>query len=74
MNELKRKLSSRKLWAAIAGFVAGLVVMFGGTQEEADKTKGCIMSGGSVVSYIVAEGFADGMAAKRKKEGENNES
>lgn len=74
MNELKRKLSSRKLWLAIAGFVAGLILAFGGTQEVADTTTGCIMSGASVIAYILAEGFADGKAAEQKKEGGNDES
>ena len=55
MKELKRKLSSRKLWLAIAGFVAGLILAFGGTQETADTTTGCIMSGASVIAYILAE-------------------
>ena len=26
----KRKLTSRKLWVAVAGFVAGLILAFGG--------------------------------------------
>lgn len=74
MNELKRKISSRKLWLAIAGFVAGLILAFGGTQEAADTTTGCIMSGASVIAYILAEGFADGKAAEQKKEGDKDES
>lgn len=73
MKELKRKLSSRKLWLAIAGFVAGLILAFGGTQETADTTTGCIMSGASVIAYILAEGFADGKSAEQKKEGGNDE-
>ena len=74
MKELKRKLTSRKLWLAIAGFVAGLILAFGGTQEVADTTTGCIMSGASVIAYILAEGFADGkVATEQKKEGGNDE-
>ena len=38
----KRKLTSRKLWLSIAGFVAGLIVIFGGSQENADKVSGAI--------------------------------
>lgn len=55
----KRKLSSRKLWAATAAFVAGLIVAFGGSAETAETVSGCIMSGAAVVAYIVAEGLAD---------------
>lgn len=55
----KRKLTSRKLWLALAGFIAGLIVMFGGTQEDADKISGSILSGAAVVGYILGEGLAD---------------
>ena len=56
----KRKLTSRKLWVSLAGFVAGLVIIFGGTQETADKITGAIMSGAAVVGYVLGEGLADG--------------
>ena len=56
----KRKLTSRKLWVALAGFVTGLIVIFGGTQETADKISGSIMSAAAVVAYAVGEGLADG--------------
>ena len=56
----KRKLTSRKLWVALAGFVSGLIVIFGGSQETADKISGSIMSAAAVVGYVVGEGLADG--------------
>ena len=56
----KRKLTSRKLWVALAGFTAGLVVAFGGSAETADTVSGCILSGAAVVGYIIGEGLADG--------------
>ena len=56
----KRKLTSRKFWISIAGFVAGMIVIFGGSQEVADKISGSIMSGAAVVAYAVGEGLADG--------------
>ena len=59
MIDWKRKLTSRKLWVALAGFVAGLVVMFGGNQENADKISGAILSGAAVVGYIFGEGLTD---------------
>lgn len=65
----KRKLTSRKFWVALAGFVAGLIVIFGGSQENADKVSGAILSGAAVVGYVVGEGLAD---AGNGKDGENN--
>lgn len=54
----KRKLTSRKLWMAVAGFITGLVLLFtGGATEE--TITGCVMALGSVVAYIVGEGLTD---------------
>lgn len=55
----KKKLSSRKLWLAIAGFVSGLMIFFGKSEAEAAQVSGIIMAGASVVAYIVAEGLID---------------
>lgn len=58
-QDIIRKLTSRKLWMAIAGFVAGLLVALGKSNEAAVTISGLIMSGGSVISYIFAEGWTD---------------
>lgn len=55
----KRKLTSRKLWVALAGFIAGLIIAFGGNQDTADKVSGSILGGAAVVGYIVGEGLTD---------------
>lgn len=61
MNKIdwKKKLTSRKLWVALAGFVAGMIVAFGGSSEVAETVSGCILSGAAVVGYFVGEGLAD---------------
>ena len=61
----KRKLTSRKFWAAVAGFVGGLIVAFEGDAETAQTVMGCIMSGASVVAYIVGEGLTDSAHAEK---------
>ncbi len=66
----KRKLTSRKLWISVAGFVAGLVVIFGGSQDTADKISGSIMSGAAVVGYVLGEGLTD--AASIRKDDTDN--
>lgn len=55
----KRKLTSRKLWAATAGFVSGLLIFLGYPKETAVQVSALIMSGASVVAYCVGEGLAD---------------
>lgn len=69
----KRKLTSRKLWVSIAGFVAGLVVIFGGKQETADKITGSIMSCAAVIGYAIGEGLVDAAAVENKKDGDEDE-
>lgn len=55
----KSKLTSRKLWFAVAGFVSGLIVAFGGDAETAETVSGIILQGASVLGYLIAEGLAD---------------
>lgn len=58
-SDVIRKLTSRKLWIAVAGFVTGLIAAFGGSETMAAEVSGLIMSGASVLGYLLAEGLAD---------------
>ena len=64
---LKKKLTSRKFWLALACFVSGLVLAFKGSAEAAETVSGCIMSGASVIAYVIGEGLVDA-----GKGGDNN--
>ncbi len=55
----KRKLTSRKLWIAVAGFVSGCIVTFGGAEDQAKMIAGLIMQGASVIGYLLSEGLTD---------------
>ena len=55
----KRKLTSRKFWAAVAGFVSMLMIYFGKDAGVAEQTVALIMAGASVIAYIIGEGLAD---------------
>lgn len=68
----KRKLTSRKLWVAVAGFVSGMIVINNGSQETADKISGAILSGAAVVGYIVGEGLSDAANSGKEDENEDN--
>lgn len=67
---MKRKLTSRKFWAAIVSFVTMLIMAFGVAEETATQVGSIIMAGASVVAYIIGEGLADaaGAADTEKKE------
>lgn len=55
----RRKLTSRKFWAAIASFVSMLIVALGGAETVATQVTAIIMAGASVIAYIIGEGLAD---------------
>lgn len=55
----KQKLTSRKLWLALTGFVSGLLIYFGKSAEEAESLVALIMSFAALLSYIIAEGMVD---------------
>lgn len=55
----KRKLTSRKLWLALAGFISGLMVFLGKPESEATQVSALILQGASVVGYMIGEGLAD---------------
>ena len=63
-EEVLRKLCSRKFWAAIVGFVTGLLIYLGKSEAETTQIGALIMSAASVVAYIVGEGLID--AAREK--------
>ena len=61
---LIRKMTSRKLWVAVAGFVSGLIVAFDGDAATAETISGLILQGASVLGYLIAEGLTDAAAAE----------
>lgn len=64
MNNMVRKLSSRKLWAAVAGVVAGLAMVFGLDETTISTVAGAVVSVMSVVTYIITEGKIDAEGVK----------
>lgn len=64
MNNMVRKLSSRKLWAAVAGVVAGLTMVFGLDETVISTVAGAVVSVMSVVTYIITEGKIDAEGVK----------
>jgi len=55
----KRKLTSRKFWAAVAGFVSMLLLTIGKDAGVAQQVTGMIMASASLIAYIIGEGLAD---------------
>lgn len=60
----KRKLTSRKFWAAVAEFVTMLILAFGVAEDVATQVSAIVMAGASVIAYIVGEGLIDAASAR----------
>ena len=56
--DLKRKLSSRKFWLCVCSLLGALLTAFN-LSGSAAKVTAIIMAFGSVISYILAEGWVD---------------
>lgn len=66
----KRKLSSRKLWAAAAGIITGLAMVFSLDENTISTVAGAVVSAASVIAYIMGEAKADAAGATGKVTGE----
>ena len=59
MKNWKQKLTSRKFWIAVVGFVTPLLLAFGVAEETTTQVASIIMAGASAVAYVIGEGFVD---------------
>lgn len=66
----KRKLTSRKFWAAIVGFATPIMTMLHVSDSTAVQITSLIMAGGTLIAYIIGEGMTDA-AAISTQEGEH---
>lgn len=55
----KRKLTSRKFWTAVVGFVTPLLLAFGVAESDSTQITAIIMAGGTLIAYIIGEGMVD---------------
>lgn len=64
----KKKLTSRKFWAAVVGFVVPLLLAFGVSENDAAQVSGIIMAGASLIAYIIGEGLVDAKNTQKADE------
>ena len=70
-EEIKRKLTSRKFWAALCAFVGALCVLFGVDELTVEKLVTVLASLGVLATYILTEGYLDGKAMVNAEKDEN---
>lgn len=73
MKEFIRKISSRKLWAAIIGVAVGIAAAFGIDSNEYAQIAGVVTSAVSVIAYIAGEASVDAKFASREENKEIEE-
>lgn len=66
-EDIKRKLTSRKFWAAIVEFVSMLLLANGMTENQVGQITAIIMAGAGVLAYIIAEGLTDKESVAKPK-------
>ena len=55
----KRKLSSRKFWAALAGFVGAVAVFCDAGESMITEVTAIISAAGVLIAYILGESIVD---------------
>lgn len=72
MNDIMRKLTSRKFLLAVVGMVSGIALAFGVESSEINEmvtaVAGILTAAGSAIAYINAEAKVDAAAAKGGEE------
>lgn len=58
-NDIIRKLSSRKFWVCLCGFITSLMAMLSFSNDTTTLVTSLITSAGCLVAYILSEGYVD---------------
>lgn len=61
MNKIdwKRKLTSRKFWAAVVGFITPIMIAAGAGDNAITQVAAIVMGGATLIAYIIGEGLVD---------------
>jgi len=61
MNKVnwKQKLTSRKFWAALIGFITAMMVAFGVNDLTIEQVVAMITAASTLIAYIIGEGMVD---------------
>ena len=64
-EDIIRKLTSRKFWVALVGFITPLLLAFGVAESNAAQITAIIIAGADVLGYLLAEGLTDAAGASK---------
>ena len=63
----KSKLTSRKFWAAVIGFVTALCFAFGVEEPSIEQIVALITAMSTLIAYIIGEGMVDKAREENKE-------
>ena len=66
----KQKLTSRKFWAAVTGFVTAILVAFKVDKLTIEQVVSVISASAVMIAYIIGEGMVDVARLNNEKDGE----
>lgn len=58
-EDVVRKLTSRKFWLALIGFITPMMFAMGYGESDVEKACAIVMAGGTLIAYIIGEGLVD---------------
>lgn len=67
----EQKLTSRKFWAAIIGFVTSIMVVFGVNDLTIEQVVALITAASTLIAYIIGEGMVDAARIVAETESKN---
>jgi uncharacterized membrane protein len=67
----KSKLTSRKFWAAIIGFITAVCFAFGVDEPSVEQIIALVTAISTLIAYIIGEGMVDKERAKEAEPVEN---
>lgn len=65
----KQKLTSRKFWAAVIGFITTMLVAFGVPDMQIEQVAAVITAGATLIAYIIGEGLVDAARISNENKG-----
>ena len=68
--EWKRKLTSRKFWAAVIGVVTSVLAFAGAADSTVTQVTAIITAGATLIAYIIGEGLVDANRGNKNDPGD----
>ncbi|MBQ8624141.1 MAG: hypothetical protein IJ424_07225 [Oscillospiraceae bacterium] len=69
----KQKLTSRKFWAAVVGFISAIMTVLGYNKLTTEQVVAVVSAVATLIAYIIGEGMVDTARIKNAGNDQNAE-